>query len=173
MFDLLIPDVYAQSIYTINYKKLKKNGIKCLLFDLDNTIASYNINEPDQKVKELFARLEEDFKIIIISNSGKNRLRPFKERLNVDVAFSSRKPFKTKYNKILAIYKYKIDEIACIGDQLFTDILGANRMGFTSILVNRISKNEILPTKINRFLESFIFKKLAKKNILKSGEYYD
>ena len=101
MFDLLIPDIYDQSIYTINYKKLKKNGIKCLLFDLDNTIAPYKVNVPDQKVKELFARLEEDFKVIIVSNSGKNRLRPFKEKLNVDVAFSSRKPFKKKYKKIL------------------------------------------------------------------------
>ena len=73
MLDLFIPDVYAQSIYTINYKKLKKNGIKCLLFDLDNTIASYKTKEPDQKVKELIARLEEDFKVIIISNSNKNR----------------------------------------------------------------------------------------------------
>ena len=173
MLDLLIPDIYAQSIYTINYKKLKKNGIKCLLFDLDNTIAPYKVDVPDQKVKELFARLEEDFKIIIVSNSGKNRLRPFKENLNVDVAFSSRKPFKKKYKKILTLYKFKIDEIACIGDQLFTDILGANRMGFTSILVNRVAKTEIFPTKINRFFESFVFKKLAKKNILKSGEYYD
>ena len=112
MLDLLIPDIYAQSIYTINYKKLKKNGIKCLLFDLDNTIAPYKVDVPDQKVKELFARLEEDFKIIIVSNSGKNRLRPFKEKLNVDVAFSSRKPFKKKYKKILTLYKFKIDEHA-------------------------------------------------------------
>ena len=171
MFDLLIPDIYDQSIYTINYKKLKKNGIKCLLFDLDNTIAPYKVNVPDQKVKELFARLEEDFKVIIVSNSGKNRLRPFKEKLNVD--FSSRKPFKKKYKKILTLYKFKIDEVACIGDQLFTDILGANRMGFTSILVNRVAKNEILPTRINRFFEKIVLKRLAKKNILKSGEYYD
>ena len=69
--------------------------------------------------------------------------------------------------------KFKIDEIACIGDQLFTDILGANRMGFTSILVNRVAKNEILPTRINRFFEKIVLKRLAKKNILKSGEYYD
>ena len=128
MLDLFIPDVYAQSIYTINYKKLKKNGIKCLLFDLDNTIASYKTKEPDQKVKELIARLEEDFKVIIISNSNKNRLRPFKEKLNIDVAFSSKKPLKGKYKKILSLYKFRIDEVACIGDQLLTDILGANRM---------------------------------------------
>ena len=99
--DMFIPDIYQKSIYTIDYKKLKKNGIKCLLFDLDNTIAPYKVIEPDQKVKELFASLEKDFKVIIISNSNKNRLRPFKEKLNVDVAFSSKKPFKTKYKKIL------------------------------------------------------------------------
>lgn len=173
MLDLFIPDIYAQSIYTINYKKLKKNGIKCLLFDLDNTVAAYNAFEPDQKVKELFARLEVDFKVIIVSNSGKNRLRPFKEKLNVDVAFNSRKPFKTKYKKILSLYKFKIDEIACIGDQLLTDILGANRMGFTSIFINKIAKYEIFPTKVNRFLEKKILKKLAKRNILVSGVYYD
>lgn len=173
MLDLFIPDVYAQSIYTINYKKLKKNGIKCLLFDLDNTIAPYKVTEPDQKVKELIARLETDFKVIIISNSGKTRLRPFKEKLNIDVAFSSKKPLKGKYKKILTLYKFKINEVACIGDQLLTDILGANRMGFTSILVNKVAKYEMFPTRINRFIEKRILNKLAKKNILVSGVYYD
>lgn len=171
--DIFIPDVYQKSIYTINYKKLKKNGIKCLLFDLDNTIAPYKVTEPDVKVKELFARLEEDFKVIIISNSPKNRIRPFKEKLNVDCAYSSRKPFKTKYKKILEIYNFEIDEVACIGDQILTDILGANRMGFTSILVNRVAKYETIFTKFNRFFEGFILKNLTKKNILVSGEYYD
>ena len=108
-----------------------------------------------------------------MSNSGKNRLRPFKEKLNVDVAFSSKKPLKTKYKKILSLYKFKIDEVACIGDQLLTDILGANRMGFTSILVNRVAKYEMFPTRVNRFIEKRILNKLAKKNILVSGVYYD
>ena len=171
--DIFIPDVYQKSIYTINYKKLKKNGIKCLLFDLDNTIAPYKVTEPDVKVKELFARLEEDFKVIIISNSHKNRIRPFKEKLNVDCAYSSKKPFKTKYKKILELYNFKIDEVACIGDQILTDILGANRMGFTSILVNRVAKYETIFTRFNRFFEKFILKKLAKKNLLVMGEYYD
>ena len=171
--DMFIPDIYQKSIYTIDYKKLKKNGIKCLLFDLDNTIAPYKVIEPDQKVKELFASLEKDFKVIIISNSNKNRLRPFKEKLNVDVAFSSKKPFKTKYKKILELYNFKIDEVACIGDQLLTDILGANRMGFTSILVNRIAKYETIFTRFNHFFEKFILKSLAKKRILVSGEYFD
>ncbi|MEG1149759.1 MAG: YqeG family HAD IIIA-type phosphatase [Bacilli bacterium] len=171
--DKFIPDIYEQSIYTINYKKLKKNGIKCILFDLDNTLVSYKTTVPSTKVKELFASLGNDFKIIIMSNSNKNRLRPFKEILNVDVSFSSKKPFKGKYKKIMSLYKFDINEIACIGDQLITDILGANNMGFTSILVNRIAHFEKLSTKITRFFEKFILKSLSKKKILVMGEYYD
>ena len=171
--DKFIPDVYQKSVYTINYKKLKKNGIKCLLFDLDNTIVPYKVGEPDTKIRELFAVLEKDFKVIIVSNSNKNRLRPFKEKLNVDVAFSSRKPLKTKYKKILDLYHFEINEVACIGDQLLTDILGANRMEFTSILVNKIAPYETVPTKINRFFERIILKRLEKKHILVKGEYYD
>ena len=52
--DKFIPDIYEKSIYTINYKKLKKNGIKCLLFDLNNTIAGYDTNYPTEKLRELF-----------------------------------------------------------------------------------------------------------------------
>ncbi len=171
--DNFIPDVYGQSVFTIDYKKLKKNGIKCLLFDLDNTLVPYTINEPTQKVKDLFAVLSNDFKLIIISNSTKNRLRPFKEKLNVDCSFSSRKPFKKKYQKIMDLYHFTEDEIACLGDQLLTDILGANRMGFTSILVNSLAPFEPIPTRINRFFEKKILKRLKKKKLLVKGEYYD
>ena len=171
--DLFVPDIYQKSIYDINYKKLKKRGIKCLLFDLDNTLVPYNVDLPDIKVKDLFAELEESFKVIIISNSPKDRLRPFKEKLNVDVAFKSKKPLKGKYKKIMEIYNFKDSEIACIGDQLLTDILGANRMGFTSILVNPIGPVEFTFTKINRFFESKILNIFAKKGILEKGKYYE
>ena len=65
------------------------------------------------------------------------------------------------------------DEIACLGDQLLTDILGANRMGFTSILVNSLAPFEPIPTRINRFFEKKILKRLKKKKLLVKGEYYD
>lgn len=171
--DKFIPDMYQKSIYDINYKSLKKRGIKCLLFDLDNTLVSYGDSIPTNKVKNLFAKLEDDFKVIIMSNSGKKRLTPFKEQLNVDVAFSSKKPLKTKYKKIMSIYNFKDFEIAAVGDQLMTDIFGANRMGFTSILVNALSNIEPPQTKFNRFWESKILKRLEKKGILEKGKYYE
>ncbi len=171
--DQFIPDIYQKSIYDIDYKKLKKKGIKCLLFDLDNTLVPVNTDIPPKKIKELFIYLERDFKVIIVSNSNKKRLIPFKEGLNVDVAASSHKPLKKKYLRIMEIYNYKEYEIAAIGDQLLTDIFGANRVGITSILINPLGEYEKVGTKINRFFEKFIYRAFKRKNILKKGEYYD
>ena len=171
--DKFIPDIYQKNIYDINYENLKKKGIKCLLFDLDNTIVPVKSDVPNKKIKEFFAYLENDFKVIIISNSNKKRLIHFKEGLNIDVACQARKPLKKKYIKIMKLYKFKEHEIAAIGDQLLTDILGANRMGITSILINPIGDYEKFGTKINRFIEGFIKSYLKKKKILVKGEYYD
>ena len=168
-----IPDMYAQSIYSINYKKLKKKKIKCLVFDLDNTLVPYTESVPSQDVKELFHLLGKDFKVIIMSNSGKNRLRPFKEILNVDVAYSSKKPLKKKYLKIMNTYNFKPEEIACIGDQLMTDIFGANRVGCVSIFINSIGTKEPPWTKFNRIWEGIILRRFAKKGILEKGKYYE
>ncbi len=168
-----IPDIYQKNIYDIDYHKLKKRGIKCLLFDLDNTLVPVKTDTPTKKVKELFHFLETDFKVIIISNSNRKRLIPFKEGLNVDVAASAHKPFKKKYLKIMATYKFKEHEIAAIGDQLLTDIYGANKIGITSILISPIGEYEKFGTKINRFFEKFLYRRLKRKNILKIGEFYD
>lgn len=172
--DIFAPDIYAQSIFTINYKALKKSGIKCLIFDLDNTLVPINATMPDVKEKELIEGLKDmGFKVILMSNSAKPRLEPFKEGFNIDTAASSRKPLKRKYQKILRIYNFKVTEVAAIGDQLMTDIFGANRMGITSILVNPISKKDFFTTRFNRFLERQIMKILHKRGLFTKGEYHE
>jgi len=174
MLNQFVPDIYKKSIYDIDYHKLKKNGIKCIIFDLDNTIAPINVKSPKKKVKDLIEDIKVlKIKIIIVSNSTKTRVEPFKDILCVDSAYFSLKPTKRKYKKILKIYDFKDTEIACIGDQLLTDILGANRMGFTSILVNPIGTIDFAMTKINRLIEGTIYNLLEKKDLLKKGHYYD
>ena len=168
-----IPDIYQKNIYDIDYDRLKKMGIKCLLFDLDNTLVPVKSDRPNKKLKELFLYLEKNFKLIIVSNSNRKRLIPFKEELNVDVAASAKKPLKNKYLKIMKMYKYETHEIAAIGDQLLTDIFGANRMGITSILISPIGEYEKFGTKINRFFEKFIYHHLKSKNILVKGRFYE
>ena len=171
--DIFVPDIYAQSIYTIDYKKLKKRGIKCLLFDLNNTLASYEVEYPDDKLREKMFELEKNFRVVIVSNSNKNRLRPFKEKLNLDTSFSSKKPSTKKLKKIINLFNLKDTEVAMIGDVLLTDIYGGNKMNFTTILVNPISEEEPFLVRIARHFERKIIKKLNKKGILFKGEYYE
>lgn len=174
MFNKFVPDIYQKSIYDIDYKKLKKNGIKCIIFDLDNTLSPVNIKSPTKKIKDLMEDLKNmKFKLLIVSNATKKRVEPFKDILCIDSSYLSFKPFKRKYLKILNVYKFKDEEIACIGDQLLTDILGANRMGFLSILVNPIGKIDYALTKINRLVENTIYNSLEKKELLKKGKYYE
>ncbi len=174
MLTKFLPNMYAQSVFTINYKKLKNKGIKCLLFDLDNTLCAVTETVPNQKVKELVEELKDmEFKVIIMSNSGSKRLTPFKELLCIDVCTSSKKPLNKKYLKVMQLYGYKKSEIAGIGDQIVTDIFGANRIGIMSVLVNPLSLIDFKITKFNRFLEKVIINKLTKKNLFKKGEYYE
>lgn len=171
---IFLPDIYTQSIFSINYENLKNAGIKIILFDLDNTISPINAESPSKKVKDLFEDIKRiGLKPVILSNSGKKRVQPFKEGLFVDAACSSLKPLKGKYKKILDIYNVKASEVAAVGDQLLTDILGANRMKFTSILVNPISTNDFNRTKLNRIFENMIIKHYTKRGVFKKGEYYE
>lgn len=174
MLEKFIPDIYAKSIFFIDYKKLRKMGIKCILFDLDNTIAPNSIKKPSKKTIDLFEELKDfGFKIIIFSNAPKSRVAPFKNKLNVDAAAFCLKPKKDKYLKIMKIYNLKPNEICAVGDQLLTDIYGANNLDITSVLINPISPKDYFTTYFSRMLERKILKKLEKKDLLRIGQYYD
>ena len=172
--DIFIPDMYQKSIYHIDYEKLSEDGIKCLLFDLDNTCVPFKDKEPNKKLIDLFEMLKDmDFKVIIFSNASKKRLYPFKNILNVDCSAFSRKPGTKKLKKILKMFKFELSDVAIIGDQLYTDILCGNRVGIKTILVNPMSKDDLFFTKIFRYFENKKFKKMAKMDILKKGKYYE
>lgn len=169
-----IPDVYQKSIYDVNYQKLWQQGIKCLLFDLDNTLVPPSVKEPTNEVEELFENLKNiGFKVIIFSNSPKKRVEQFKNRLGVDGFYSSKKPLSKNYLLVLSTYNYTINEVAIIGDQIMTDIVGGNKIGILTILVNPIVKKELIITKVNRFFEKRIIHKLSKKSLFIKGKYYE
>ena len=172
--DNFIPDMYQKSIYHIIYDKLMDDGIKCLLFDLDNTCVPFKDKEPNRKLIDLFERLKDmDFKVIIFSNATKKRITPFKNGLNVDCSASSKKPNTNKLMKVIKMFGYDLSEVVLIGDQLFTDILCGNRAGIKTVLVNPMSKDDLLFTKFFRYFERKKFKKFAKKGILVKGKYYE
>lgn len=169
-----VPDIYQKSIYTVNYDTLLLRGVKCLLFDLDNTLVPVSENKPDEKVKELFLELKDKgFKIIIFSNSPKKRLKPFKEILEVDCCASAQKPTSKKFKHVMNVYNYDCSEVAIIGDSLIDDINGGNRVGITTILINQIGKKEFPIAFLKRKYEKHLLKKMRKLGLFTKGRYYD
>lgn len=169
-----IPDLYVKSIYYVDYEKLKQRGIKCILFDLDNTLAPLSLKKPNKKIKDHFSKLKDmGFKVIIFSNSNKKRIKPFKDELEVDCAFNCKKPMKKKFNLVLKEFKYKESEVVIIGDNIITDVLGGNKVGITTILVNPLSTKERKITKISRIYEKHIIHKLSRKELFYRGKYYE
>lgn len=174
MIEKVIPDIYQKSIYYINYDKLYKKGIRCIIFDLDNTISPSHVKKPTKRLKRLFDDLrDKGFKVIIMSNAPKYRIEPFKTYLNVDACAFSLKPRKNKYERIMEKFKYKHTEVAAVGDQLLTDIYGANKLDLTSILVNPLTDHDSTITIINRIIEKFIYDRLDKKELFMKGQYYE
>lgn len=174
MVESFMPDIYQKSIYYINYDKLYKKGIRCILFDLDNTITPPHVRKPTKRLMKLFDELKDKgFKLIIMSNSPKHRIEPYKTVLNVDACAFALKPRKNKYERIMEKFKYKPTEVAAIGDQLITDIYGANKLDITSILVNPLTEHDYTVTFFNRMIEKIIYSKLEKKELFIRGKYYE
>lgn len=165
----MIPEAYYKDIFSIDYKNLKKVGIKNIFFDVDNTIVPYDENIIDSKTKKLFETLKKDFNIMLMSNSRSKRVLSFADDLNIDGYYSSMKPLKKNYKKILK--KYKSNECIFIGDQFMTDVKGAKRMNLRIILVDRINDKEPIYTRFWRFFERRLLKKI--KNKFEIGKYYD
>ena len=165
----MIPEAYYKDIYSINYNNLKKVGIKNIFFDVDNTIVPYHEIKIDSKTKELFDKLKKDFNVMLMSNSRSKRVLKIADDLKISGYYSSMKPLKKNYKKILK--KYNSDECIFIGDQFMTDVKGAKRMKLRIILVDRINDNEPIYTRFWRFFERRLLKKLKGKFEL--GKYYD
>ena len=108
--EIYVPDIYQENIYKINYDMLVSRGIKCLIFDLDNTLVTILEKVPREETKELFKNLKEmGFKIYIASNSIKARVKPFHEELKVDFIYSVKKPHIDKIENIqncLALFRW-------------------------------------------------------------------
>ncbi len=160
MGKLFIPDYHVKSIYTLDYDLLYNNGIRVIFLDLDNTLISYKETLPYEALKEWKKTLEaKGFTLMIISNSRKDRVSSFAQAFDINYVKFAKKPAKRGFKEAMKRLdnKFKPCEICEIGDQVMTDVLGANRMHFTSILVDPIDrKAEMIFTRINRFIEKIV-----------------
>ncbi len=157
---ILFPDAYLKSVKDINIEFLKKNNIKALILDVDNTLIDYYKKMP-QGIKEWCEKLKsEDIKFCILSNSNKKKkVSDVAKILDIPYIYFARKPFKSGFKKAAKLLQIDYKNIAAVGDQIFTDILGANKMKMYSILVQPILERDLLVTRIKRPIENYIIKK--------------
>jgi len=167
-----IPTSYKKNVLDIDYKKLKSKGIKYILFDLDNTLASVKDNCFPKEIEKLLVKLSKDFKLIVVSNNFKRRIKPICDIIDIDFISFAMKPFTLKLNKKLTKYNISKEKTCIIGDQLISDILVGNKLETMTILVDPLS-TDLKVTKFNRYLEKQILKKLKLRNALERGNYYE
>ncbi|MBR4444979.1 MAG: YqeG family HAD IIIA-type phosphatase [Solobacterium sp.] len=132
------PDAYAESVWSIDYEKLYRMGYRGLIFDIDNTIVPHgepSTAEADALIAEIRAM---GFQVLMLSNNSIARVTSFVANMDVLYICNADKPDVRSYEEAAAMMGLPKEQILCIGDQVFTDILGANRAGIRSILVKFI-----------------------------------
>lgn len=167
------PTMYRKDIFDIDYQKLKDQGIRCLVFDLDNTLGLLEHERCPLKTKKLIKSLQNDFLIFIASNNYMGRIRPYMEDLGVGGVAFCMKPSTRGLRKIARNYNIKKKEMVMIGDQIVTDVLAGKRFRIKTILVDPLGKKDLKITGLNRYFEDKIIRKYEKRGEFRRGNYYD
>ena len=159
----LLPKLMAQKTTDITPQLLREKNIRLLMLDFDNTIVPYTTTVPTEEMETWLRAMNslEDIQLCIVSNSHNDRVPKFCRERNIQVITHAKKPFPKGINECLAKYNIPAEEAALIGDQIYTDTLGANNAGVMSILVEAIDNHNFW-LKARHVLElPFIF--LARK----------
>lgn len=160
-----LPTESVDSIFDIDVQKLKDMGKKGFLFDIDNTLATYDMAVPDDKTKKWIKDLQDiGFGIYLISNNNEKRVKPFAESINAGYIAKALKPRTKPIRQVCEKMGISVDEAVLVGDQLFTDIWGGSRIGMYTILVKPISSEvEHWFVRFKRIFERMIMRRMNKK----------
>ncbi|MGE5529504.1 MAG: YqeG family HAD IIIA-type phosphatase [Patescibacteria group bacterium] len=166
MLEKLCPRDQADSVLSLNPRILKAQGIKGIILDLDNTLVEWGAETIDPELPSWIARFKEaGFRLCIVSNALPQRVEMISRTLGIPAVPQATKPFKTPFRRALEILGTKPEETAVVGDQLFTDILGGNRMDLYTIWTPPISETEFVSTRAVRRLERLVVKRFRKRGL--------
>ncbi len=160
---LFYPDIYINSVLDISTDLIKQHNIKGLILDVDNTLIDYDKILLDGAIKWCQDLKEQGIKFYIVSNSSKKeKVKTVADALEIPYINFAKKPFKKGFLEAIRIMDLKPENVAAVGDQLLTDVLGANRCKMTSILVDPVGEKDLWYTAIKRPLERKILNRYLK-----------
>ena len=159
----LHPDEYLERVEQITIEFLKKNKIKALILDIDNTLIDYSKNLSESIVNWVRELRGQGIKFYILSNTNdKEKVENVANKLEIPYVYFAKKPLKFGFLKTQKKLNEKPENIGVVGDQIFTDILGGNRCNMFTILVDPIDKKDYWYTAWKRPLENKIKSKYKK-----------
>ncbi len=156
MFRCFYPTVYVSSAYAVDFSTLYQKGYRGLILDIDNTLVEHGA-PPNEKAAAFFDDLQKiGFRSCILSNNHEPRVKSFAESVKSDYIFDAGKPSVKGYKEAMKRCGTRKEHTLFMGDQLFTDIFGANRTGIRSILVKPIKKDPEFQIKLKRLGEKLV-----------------
>jgi HAD superfamily phosphatase (TIGR01668 family) len=162
--NMLVPDVICESVFAIDFGQLTNRGIRGLLIDIDNTLVPWGEPQMEEAFVAWVKRAkEEGFALCLVSNAIKNRAQSFAALLEIPAVGRALKPLGRAFRRGMQELGLSPKEVAVVGDQLFTDVLGGNRLGIYTILINPLSRSELGTTKLVRRMECRALDRLAKQ----------
>ncbi len=159
MLSLLNPNLFVENITQISIDDLIRKGIRGIIFDLDNTLTEWKQNNIHPEVEAWIAEIKKkNFKVCLVSNNKSGRVSKIAGLMGAPSIPKAKKPMRSAFFQALEILGTTRETTAVIGDQIFTDVLGGNRLGMYTILVVPLSKREFIWTRFMRCLEILVLK---------------
>ena len=159
------PKAYKKNIQEVTIEFLRKNKIKALILDVDNTLIDYNKNLKQETIDWAKELQGQGIKMYILSNTNKKeKVENVAKKLEIEYEMFARKPSKRGFLKIQKKINIKNENIGVIGDQIFTDVIGGNRCNMFTILVEPAGKKDFWYTAWKRPIENIIKDKYIKQN---------
>lgn len=163
MFKKFFPDEYLESTYKIDFEEQYRKGYRGIIFDIDNTLVPHGAPS-DKRAEKLFEGLKKmGFQCCLLSNNQYQRVSSFNEKIQVHFIENAHKPSRKNYLKAMELMGTKIENTLFVGDQLFTDVYGAKRVGIHNILVKPIYPKEEIQIVLKRKLEKIVLFFYAKE----------
>ena len=164
---ILCPRLYVNSVHQIDLEALKQAGIKGVIVDLDNTLVPWNEDAEFPKAMEWLKKVKDTGMLVcIVSNNHPRRAKTLAGTFDIPFIWQAVKPRRRAFRKAMRLMKLGHAQTAVVGDQVFTDILGGNRLGLYTILVRPLKKQEFIGTRLVRQVEKIILYALRRRGHL-------
>lgn len=156
MLECLYPKVYLDSTYEIDFEQYYQDGYRAIIFDIDNTLVPHGA-PADQRAIALFKRLHAlGYQTMMLSNNKEPRVKMFCDAVEAEYIYKAGKPNPANYREAMKRMHTDEKNTLFVGDQIFTDVWGANKAGIYSILVKPIHPKEEIQIVLKRYLEKVV-----------------